>query len=439
MNIILLSGGGGKRLWPMSNDVYSKQFIRLFKTENGSYESMIQRVYRQIRTVDETANITIATSKNQVSVIQNQLGDHVSICIEPCRRDTFPAIVLAAAYLKYELGIDEKEGVVVCPVDPYVDPGYFESLKNLEALVKQGDANLTLIGIEPTYASERYGYIIPKTTDKISRVKEFKEKPDKVTAENYLAQGALWNAGAFAFRLGYLLEKAHEMIGFTDYRDLYTKYESLEKISFDYAVVEKEPSIQVIRYAGEWRDVGTWNTMAEVMSDRTKGNVTLDETCENVHALNELNIPLLCMGCKDMIVAASGDGILVADKNQSEYMKPYVERISTDVRYTEKSWGTFTVLDVHPGAMTIRISLAKGKSLNYHSHELREEVWTVVKGTGKTVVDGMEQQVCAGDVVTIAAGCIHTILAETDMEIIEIQIGDEINRRDKTIYPFERK
>ena len=140
-----------------------------------------------------------------------------------------------------------------------------------------------------------------------------------------------------------------------------------------------------------------------------------------------------------MIVAASGDGILVADKNQSEYIKPYVERISTDIRYTEKSWGTFTVLDVHPGAMTIRISLAKGKRLNYHSHELREEVWTVVKGRGKTVVDGMEQQVRAGDVVTIAAGCIHTVIAETDMEIIEIQIGNEINRRDKIIYPFEIK
>ncbi len=439
MNFILLSGGSGKRLWPMSNDIYSKQFIRLLKTESGNYESMIQRVYHQIRAVDETANITIATSKSQVSVIQNQLGDNVSLCIEPCRRDTFPAIVLAASYLKYELGVDEKETVMVCPVDPYVGADYFESLKNLERFVKQGNANLTLIGIEPAYASERYGYIIPETTDMVSHVKEFKEKPDRETAEKYLKQGALWNAGSFAFQLGYLLEKAHGLIGFTDYRDLYTKYESLEKISFDYAVAEKESSIQVIRYAGEWRDVGTWNTMAEVMSDLTKGNVTLDETCENTHALNELNIPLLCMGCKDMIVAASGDGILVADKNQSEYIKPYVERISTDIRYTEKSWGTFTVLDVHPGAMTIRISLAKGKRLNYHSHELREEVWTVVKGRGKTVVDGMEQQVRAGDVVTIAAGCIHTVIAETDMEIIEIQIGNEINRRDKIIYPFEIK
>ena len=120
MNIILLSGGSGKRLWPLSNDVRSKQFIKLFKNDD-EYESMVQRVYRQITTVDADAKITIATSKSQASAIKNQLGEKASICVEPCRRDTFPAIALAAAYLHDELGVDENEAVVVCPVDPYVD------------------------------------------------------------------------------------------------------------------------------------------------------------------------------------------------------------------------------------------------------------------------------------------------------------------------------
>ena len=233
MNIILLSGGSGKRLWPLSNDVRSKQFIKLFKN-NDEYESMVQRVYRQITTVDADAKITIATSKSQASSIKNQLGEKASICVEPCRRDTFPAIALAAAYLHDELGVDENEAVVVCPVDPYVDNTYYEAVKTLQELAEQGGANLTLMGIEPTYPSEKYGYIIPESGENVSKVKEFKEKPDVENAKKYLAQSALWNAGIFAFKLGYLLDKAHSMIDFEDYRDLFNKYDTLTKISFDY-------------------------------------------------------------------------------------------------------------------------------------------------------------------------------------------------------------
>ena len=126
MNIILLSGGSGQRLWPLSNDVRSKQFIRLFRTGEGELESMVQRVYRQIRTVDPEAEVTIATSRSQVSAIHNQLGRNVGICVEPCRRDTFPAVALAVAYLRDVRGVGEDEPVVVCPVDPYVEADYFQ-------------------------------------------------------------------------------------------------------------------------------------------------------------------------------------------------------------------------------------------------------------------------------------------------------------------------
>lgn len=433
MNIILLSGGSGKRLWPLSNDVRSKQFIKLFKDNDGNYESMVHRVYNQIISVDPDAKVTIATSKTQVSTIHNQLGDKVSICTEPCRRDTFPAIALAATYLHDELGIGLDEAVAVCPVDPYVDDTYYEAVNKLETLVLEGTANLTLMGIEPTVPSKKYGYIIPESKDSVSKVKEFKEKPDKETAKLYISQGALWNAGVFAFKLGYLIDKAHSMSEFTDYRDLYAKYDTLTKISFDYAVVEKEPSIQVMRYAGEWKDVGSWNMMAEVMADKTKGNVTLDETCENVNAVNELDIPILIMGCKDMVVAASTDGILVSDKERSGQMKPYVEAISTDVHFAEKSYGTYTVIDAQPGALTVKNTMKAGHQMSYHYHERKDEVWTIVSGTGKTIVDGMEQTVRPGDVVTIAAGCKHMIIADTDLSLIEVQVGDELTLKDKII------
>ena len=131
MHIILLSGGSGKRLWPLSNDIRSKQFIKIFRTKDGGYESMVQRMYHQIREVDEGATVTIATSKTQASSIHNQLGDEVLVCVEPCRRDTFPAIVLATAYLHDVCGISQEEPVIVCPVDPYVEIDYFEALKKL--------------------------------------------------------------------------------------------------------------------------------------------------------------------------------------------------------------------------------------------------------------------------------------------------------------------
>lgn len=200
MNIILLSGGSGKRLWPLSNDIRSKQFIKIFKTPQG-YESMVQRVYRQIREVDPGASVTIATSKTQVSSIHNQLREAVGVCVEPCRRDTFPAIALATAYLHDVQGVALDEPVVVCPVDPYVNNDYFEALHKLSQLAAQGNANLSLMGIEPTYPSEKYGYIIPETEDAVSRVKTFKEKPDAATAAEYIAQGALWNGGVFALSL----------------------------------------------------------------------------------------------------------------------------------------------------------------------------------------------------------------------------------------------
>ncbi len=431
MNIVLLSGGSGKRLWPLSNDTRSKQFIKIFKTAEGKYESMVQRVYRQISSVDEKAEVTIATSKSQVSAIHNQLGEHVGISVEPCRRDTFPAIALAAAYLHDIKGIAEKEPVVVCPVDPYVEQDYFEALYQLSDRAAVSEANLVLMGIEPTYPSAKYGYIIPENTEDISRVSVFKEKPDEETAREYIRRGALWNGGVFAFRLGYVLQRAHELIDFTDYEDLYAKYETLTKISFDYAVVEHETMIEVMRFGGMWKDMGTWNTLTEAMESEAIGKAILNDTCDNVHVVNELDVPVLCMGLKDMVVSASPEGILVSDKTQSSYIKPYVDEIDQQIMFAEKSWGSFRVIDIEDMSMTIKVTLNPGHRMNYHSHERRDEVWTVISGEGRTIVDGVERKVIAGDVITMPAGTPHTIIADTLLQVIEVQIGEDISVSDK--------
>ena len=437
LNIILLSGGSGKRLWPLSNDVRSKQFIKIFKNEDGTYESMVQRMYGKIKKIDSDATVTIATSKSQISAIHNQIGTEVGISVEPCRRDTFPAIALATAYLVDVMGVDPNEPVVVCPVDPYVEDDYFEALKKLSDQAAKGEANLVLMGIEPTYPSEKYGYIIPKTKDDTSDVETFKEKPTVEVAKDYISKGALWNGGVFAYKLSYVLKRAHELIDFTDYQDLFSKYETLEKISFDYAVVEKEDKIQVLRFAGEWKDLGTWNTLTEAMTENVVGKGNMNDNCEGVHILNELNVPIIAMGLHDVVISASPEGILVSDKEQSSYIKPYVDGIDQQIMFAEKSWGSYQVMDVEPTAMTIKVILNPGHSMNYHSHKNRDEVWVVLSGTGRTVVDGMEQNIAPGDVITMSAGCRHTVFADTELKLVEIQLGSDISVEDKQKFELE--
>ncbi len=465
MNIILLSGGSGKRLWPLSNDIRSKQFIKIFKKDDGTYESMVQRMYRQIKAVDPMATVTIATSRTQVSAIHNQLGEDVGISIEPCRRDTFPAIALATAYLADVMNVPKDEAVVVCPVDPYVEDDYFAALNTLCERAEEGRSNLVLMGMEPLYPSEKYGYIMTKNADDSQRsfyttynelksiedspsnentessaipvfeqVESFKEKPDKETAKEYLAQGALWNGGVFAYKLSYVLDKAKDIIGYADYKDLYENYETLTKISFDYAVVEKETDIEVMRFSGKWKDLGTWNTLTEAMEEPTIGEAILNDECEDVHVINELNVPVLAMGIKDAVICASAQGILVSDKEQSSYIKPYVDKIDQQIMFSEKSWGSYQVITVDEGSMTVKVTLNPGHGMHYHSHKLRDEVWTVVEGEGRALIDDKEFDVRPGDVLQMKAGQKHKIDAITELKLIEVQIGREISVQDKEKY-----
>ncbi len=377
MNIILLSGGSGRRLWPLSNDIRAKQFIKIFKKEDGSYESMVQRMYRQIRRLDPEAGIIIATSQSQVPTIRNQLGEDVGISVEPCRRDTFPAIALASAYLLDVRGADLEESMVVCPVDPYVEEDYFKALKALGELADKGEANLALMGIEPSYPSEKYGYIIPESAALVSKVSLFREKPDEETARSYIARGALWNGGVFACKLKYLLEKAHELIDFTNYHDLLARYSTLTKISFDYAVAEKESAIQVMRFAGRWEDLGTWNTLTEAMEENAIGNVVLNETCRNVHVVNELDIPILVMGMQDVVISASPDGILVSDKDQSNYIKPFADRLDQQAMPAQKPMESFKMLDAEKGDGTVKVTLDPGHGMNCHDRKHCDDIYKV--------------------------------------------------------------
>lgn len=433
MNIILLSGGSGKRLWPLSNDVRSKQFLKIFRKADGTKESMAMRMYRMIKEVDPDSTVTIATSENQIPQIRAQLGDNVGISVEPTRRDTFPAIALATAYLKKQ-GVSVDEPVVVCPVDPYVESDYFECLKELnDAAGEETAANLTLMGIEPTYPSEKYGYIIPTSKNHIASVSEFKEKPDKETAEKYIENGALWNGGVFAFKLSYVLGIAKEIFGTDSYDELFAEYEALQKISFDYAVVEKEKSINVIRFSGSWKDLGTWNTLTEAMDEPVSGNAVADE-CGNTHVINELGIPVIALGIKDAVIAATPDGILVCDKEKSPELKNFVA--DSRPMYERRSWGEYKVLDYkkhtdEQTSLTKELIISAGQHISYQRHQHRTEIWTFTEGTGELIIDGNVKEVRCGDIAVIKPGMKHAIKAiDGELHIIEVQIGDELTEDD---------
>ena len=468
MNIILLSGGSGKRLWPLSNDIRSKQFLQLFRRPDGAYESMIQRVYRQLNNIGIQTHITVATNEKQVSEIHRQLGNDVDVCVEPVMKDTFPAIALSAAYLVDQKGVKPTESIVVCPVDPMVTSEYFRALIALQYQSEVGNANIVLMGMEPSYATDKYGYILPEGDGKLAMVKSFKEKPSRDQAQKFMDEGALWNGGVFALKLKYILDKAQEILGYRAYKDILAHYEKFAEMSFDYAVVEKEPNLQVMRFSGEWADMGTWNTLTKAMTDSVVGNGVIDDTSSGVQILNELDVPVLAMGLHNVVISASQEGILVSDKESSSNIKPFVDdfeqmfhgqkaqgpkvqeekpqsktqevasvapvaapaAVSNDT-IEEKSWGTLKIMDSEKDSKTLKLSMKDGASISYHNHKKHDEVWVVISGEGEVILDEKHNAIKKGDIITMKSGCKHTIKAGKELKLIEIQLGEDVSENDK--------
>ncbi|MCC2463624.1 cupin domain-containing protein [Bacillus mobilis] len=438
MKLILLSGGSGKRLWPLSNDSRSKQFLKVLKNENDEMQSMVQRVWGQLTSLGIENDAVIATSKSQVDMINSQLGNDVPIIIEPERRDTFPAIALAASYLYSKEHVDLDEVIGVLPVDPYVENSFFERLLDLEKALNSSNADLGLMGITPTYPSEKYGYIVPnveKSTQELIQVSHFKEKPATAEAEELLKQNALWNSGVFAFKLDKIISLLDQKGLPVQYDMLVQQYASLPKISFDYEVVEKTENIVALPYNGSWKDLGTWNTLTEEMGTSILGKGNMGNECEQNHIINELDIPVSVLGLSNIIVAVSPDGILVSEKDASPRVKELVGDWDQRPMYEERRWGWYRVLDhtkYDDGneVLTKRIGITASKNLSYQYHNNRSEVWTIVKGEGIFVLDGEIRVVRHGDVLEIQPGQKHAIKAVTDLEFIEVQSGSELVEED---------
>ena len=438
MRLVLLSGGSGKRLWPLSNDSRSKQFLKVLSIggELNNPISMIQRVWLQLKKSKLSEHTIISTGTSQVEMINSQLGEDIRLVIEPSRRDTYAAIALASVFLysKYSVPLDEV--VAVLPVDPFVEDSFFDHIKLLEDVIKHSKADLALIGIQPTYPSEKYGYIIPAFNHgDFSQVQQFVEKPNFEQAKRLLSKGALWNSGVFAFKLGFLINHLIKERLPIHYDELIKQYDSFPINSFDYEVVEKTSNIVVKPYRGQWKDLGTWNTLTEEMEMPIIGKGSISSDCKNVHIINELDIPVSVLGVSELVVAVSPDGILVSDKNASPRVKEVAKQFENRPMYEERRWGWYRVLDYvklkdNYEVLTKRIRVEGGKNLSYQRHFQRQEVWTIISGTGEVAIDGKIWTVEKGDVLEIPVGVNHALKAITNIEIIEIQSGTQLIEED---------
>ncbi|GIO04839.1 mannose-1-phosphate guanylyltransferase [Brevibacillus reuszeri] len=438
MKLVLLSGGSGKRLWPLSNDVRSKQFLKLIESPNGGLESMVQRMWRQLASNQCLDMTFISTSQSQVDLIYSQLGMNVPLILEPQKRDTFPAIALVASYLHTVKKLGRDEIITVMPVDSFVEDHFFQKLKQLEKVIEASGADLALMGVKPTYPSTKYGYIVPEPVIDESmlyqKVARFTEKPTEEQARVLLSEQALWNCGVFAFRLGYLLKEMNKRNVPIDHDQLLQTYSELPKISFDYEVVEKAKHVVVVPYAGDWKDLGTWNTLTEEMSEHSVGRVYLEES-SNTHVINELDLPIVSIGVSDLVIAASPDGILVSAKEKSHVVKDIARDWSQRPMFEERRWGWYHVLQLQKMSekvevLTKRLHIHAGKNLSYQYHHYRSEVWMVVEGEGDFVLNDRLFRIRPGDVLEIPVGAKHAIKAISDLDIIEVQMGSKLIEED---------
>ena len=439
MQLVLLSGGSGKRLWPLSNNARSKQFLPLLEKEDGTMESMVQRVVRQVREAHLTDDITLATNASQLDIIINQLGDSVSVVTEPERRDTFPAIALASGYLKLKKGCPDDEVVVIMPCDPFTEAGYFETIGRMVRCVEADVAELVLMGITPTYPSEKYGYVVPVTDNLMAEgsmaVSKFTEKPNVERAKELLGMGALWNGGVFAFRLGYMMEIAQRYVKADSFEEMRSRYSEFPKISFDYEVAEKADSVAVLPYSGQWKDLGTWNTLTDELHHHIIGNAVMGPRCTNTHVINELQYPIYVDGMEDTVIAASPDGIIVCRKKYTEDIKKAVDHLTPRPMYEERRWGSYRVIDDTTYAdgrhsLTKSLTINAGKNISYQVHRHRSEAWTIVEGEGIFVLDGVERKVGPGETVVIPVNHYHALKALTTLTFVEVQTGNPLVEED---------
>lgn len=453
---IILSGGAGTRLWPVSRESHPKPFMRI-----GGGKSLLTQTYeRALAVTGETAPL-IVTNNNYYFLSQDELKDQQTkprYLLEPAGRNTAPAIAVAALWAMQQ---NEDACMLVMPADHLIKntAAFHASVQHAEALANDGF--LVLFGIKPTAPETGFGYIEmgAATGEQARTVERFIEKPDAITAARYLAQGNyVWNSGMFCFKASTILsafDSYHPTLlnaaravwnstrTDTDKMQLPPDFSGLESISIDYAVMEKAKNIAVIPGDFDWSDIGAWKAVAEAISPDEQGNtsnngqtIVIDSRNTHIEAQDRL---VVTIGLENMLVIDTPDALLVADKSRSQEVRDVVSKLKASGhdahllhRTVTRPWGTYTVLEEGPGFKIKRIAVKPGASLSLQMHHHRSEHWVVVSGTAEIVNGDQTIALQANQSTYIPAGNKHRLRnsGETELTLIEVQCGPYLGEDD---------
>ncbi|MGO4374601.1 sugar phosphate nucleotidyltransferase, partial [Paenibacillus sp. MCAF20] len=398
----LLSGGSGKRLWPLSSNTRAKQYLSVLEAPNGELESMVQRLWRQLGDAGLQEHTRFATSIEQMDLLKRQTGERTPLIIEPEQRGTFPAIALAASYLYSIAGVSLAETVIIMPVDAYVESDFFEWVQELPDRLRESGSQLMLIGMAP------------KSGD---------------------GQQPPLGSGIYAFSLDYMISKLIALSLPIHYDELYKQYSKLPKSSIESALLECETSRSVVYYNGVWKNLRSWRTISEEIAFPLKEQEKIERSHDQSQLINHLDIPIQIIGLSNLLVAASPDGILIADRLHSNQISEMLQAMNAKPNYEEKHWGHTIIVDkarLASGGQVVskRVFIAAVENMSYHLHFNRSETWTILSGEGVAIIDEELRPVSAGNTVTIPGRTRHSLRAITDLELLEVQSGAELAEDD---------
>lgn len=453
MKIIILAGGGGTRLFPLSRDCYPKQFLHVI----GNKSLLAQTIERFLGLV-EAKDIIVVTNEKYVFHVQAELkminAEEAHIITEPIGKNTAPAIALAQSYCQDILKCDEDEILFVSPSDHLIKP-----IKNFQTLIKNAQDTVSrgkviTLGIKPNKAETGYGYIeVEESNTNIKKVISFKEKPDLITAQKYIASGNYyWNGGMFMFSITTIQEEFAKYmpeiasIVQKGYQYTVNNFSQMPDISIDYAVAEKSQKMMMIPLEGiYWNDIGSFDAIAEVMADKDnnvfKGDI-LTENCTDTMIIGD-NRLITGIDLENLMIIDTPDALLVAKKGESQKVKNIVAKLKYNKRKEAKenvtmyrSWGKYTLLTENEGYRVRKIEMNPGAELTMQMHYHRSEHWTVISGTGKTIIDGVERIFTENQSTYIPMGVKHKLSnpGKIPLIIIEVQSGKYINEDDIVVY-----
>lgn len=452
MKIIILAGGGGTRLFPLSRDCYPKQFLHVIDNK-----SLLAQTIERFLGLVEAKDIIIVTNERYIFHVQAELktinAQEAHIITEPMGKNTAPAIALAQSYCQDVLQCDDDEILFVSPSDHLIKPidAFQDLIRNAQDVAKD---NIVTLGIKPTKPEIGYGYIeAEKNNNLAKKVISFKEKPDLVTAKEYIASGNYyWNGGMFMFSIATmqaeLIKYMPAIIDITQngYQYAVDNFINMPDISIDYAVAEKSQKMMMIPMENiYWNDIGSFDAIAEVLSDKDKNVLKGDILAENCIDTMIIGDNRLIAGIdlENLMIIDTPDALLVAKKGESQKVKNIVNKLKQNKRKEAKenvtmyrSWGKYTLLTESEGYRVRKVEMDPGASLTMQMHYHRSEHWTVISGTGKIIIDNKESIFTENQSTYIPMGVKHKLSnpGKIPLIIIEVQSGKYINEDDIVVF-----